>query len=88
MTIIDCINLPVYTKAGDHLGRVVGVEIEAISQQIQQYKVVGGLIPSLNKKTFLISIRQVLEINKDKMIVEDLVFKNGVDLKYSELVTN
>lgn len=88
MATIECINLAVYTKSGDHLGRVVGVELDAVSQQIQLYKVVGGLIPNIDKKTFLVSPKQVLEINQSRMVVDDLVVKNSIGLKYSELVTN
>lgn len=87
MKTINCINLSVETKSGIHLGRVEDVEVD-LDQQIINYKVVGGLIPGLNKKIFLISPKQVLEIMAERMIVDDLVVKKEEDLGYPKLAVN
>ncbi|MBU0731402.1 hypothetical protein KKC88_00810 [Patescibacteria group bacterium] len=72
------LNLPVYTQSEDFLGRVIGFEVDAANHQIVQYHV--GSSSSMkniltNTPDFLISENQVIEVNEEKMIVEDLVIK-------------
>ena len=72
------LNLPVYTRSEDFLGRIIGFEIDAANHQIVQYHV--GSSSSMknilkNKPDFLISENQVIEVNEEKMTVEDLVIK-------------
>ncbi len=68
--------LPVYTKSGLHLGRLVGFEIEIESQMITHYQVrPKGLSARLFKTPLLVAREQVVSITEEKMIVEDNVEK-------------
>ncbi len=68
----DLINLPVYTRSNQHLGRVAGFEIDQQTQQIVRYEVKsGGIISDLLSKKLLVSREQVVSINSEKMVVED-----------------
>lgn len=65
-------NLPVYTKSGKHLGRVVEVEIDPASQLIVRYHVSQWpKLTSLWQGRLLVAREQVVSITKAAMIVED-----------------
>jgi sporulation protein YlmC with PRC-barrel domain len=68
--------LPVYTKSGIHLGKLIGFEFEADAQTIVRYRarpkgisarIVGGFL--------LIAREQVISISEERMTVEDNVEK-------------
>lgn len=64
----DLLRLPVFTKGGVHVGRVVGFEFEAESQTIVRYEVRQSLLgPPL-----LIHREQVVTIDNERMVVLDL----------------
>ena len=72
------LNLPVYTKSGDFLGRVIGFELEVDLHRIVRYYVgSSSFVKNLlkNKPEFLISDNQVINITEEKMTVEDSTIK-------------
>ena len=69
------IGLDVETRSGELLGRVVGFVINTDVHEIEQYEVVPSLIKKFLGKTFLINRKQVVEIKKNKIIVEDGIVK-------------
>ncbi len=72
MPSLTCHNLPVYTKSGRYLGRVVDVEIEAASQQVLFYHVATAIsLSNLWRRRLLISPKQILSFSRQALIVED-----------------
>lgn len=65
------IGLPVVTKSGLKLGRIVNCLVDIDSQSILQYTVKEGLVAG--RKTLLINRGQVISISSDKMVVDDAV---------------
>lgn len=84
----DLINLPVYTKSGQNLGRINHFEIEEDSQTIIRYYVKSGLIQGLWKKQLIIQRSQVISINKEKMVVEDSVKQAEQEAEAVKLATS
>lgn len=75
----DIIHLPVETKTGQSLGRVVDFEIDSLSGKIVNYYVKSGnVIEGLFKNELIISQSQVVSLDKEKMVVEDGVIEAGV----------
>jgi|GEM_PF-3128867 uncharacterized protein YrrD len=69
---LTCRNLPVYTKLGRPVGRVVDVEIEAASQRVLFYHVATNLrLNNLWHRRLLVSPTQVVEITSQGLIIED-----------------
>lgn len=66
----DLKHLPVETKSGQFLGKVSDCLIDPHSHAIMQYEVRNGHV---RKERLLVSRDQVLEINLQKMIVDDAV---------------
>ena len=71
----DLVNLPVYTKSGEHLGKVSSFEIDADSGKIENFYVKTGLIEGLWHEQLVIHHSQVIEITAEKMVVENLELK-------------
>ena len=70
------LKLPVYTKSGTHLGRLIGFEFETENQMIINYRVrPKGITRRILKSPFLIGREQVISITDEKMIVDDLMEK-------------
>ena len=76
------INLPVYTQSDDYLGRVSGFDFNTDSHTISKYYIkqssfVKNLLGSLNHTyDLVIASAQVVEINEEKMIVENNIAKD------------
>lgn len=72
----ELIQLPVYTKSETHLGAVDGFELDELSQRITRYfvKTKHG-ITGIFKHHLCVSRDQVISINREKMVVDDLVAK-------------
>jgi len=69
---LTCYNLPVYTKRGRLVGRVVDIEVEAVSQRLLFYHVATTLqINNLWHRRLLISPTQVVELSNKALIIED-----------------
>lgn len=74
--IRDIIDLPVETQSGQALGKVGAITVEIETQSIYQYQVKhGGLAHLFDKVEILVHRDQVLEISKEKMVVEDSVYR-------------
>ncbi len=73
---LNCLGLPVFTQTGIHLGKVIGVEVEAAARQVVYYQVKKTpQLFSWGKPDFLISPGQVVSLNSDRMTVKDAVKK-------------
>ena len=65
-------NLPVEGKHGNRIGRVVGIEIELESQVVLNYLVKPKqVVKGIFEGNLIINREQVIELSKDKMIVDD-----------------
>lgn len=70
---LTCLNLPVFTKSGAYLGRIVDVEVDASAHQVVYFQVKPpplGL-SLVGRRHLLISPHQVINIAPDKMVVQD-----------------
>jgi hypothetical protein len=70
---LPCHNLPVYTKSGRYLGRIVEVEVDALARTVVYYH--GApffVLARLGCKRLLISPNQVISLSKSCMVVEDI----------------
>jgi|TARA_Y100000031_G_C8253029_1_gene401451 sporulation protein YlmC with PRC-barrel domain len=81
----------VISQSGQFLGRVVDFEIDTFGQNIIKYYVAGGFL-NLPKDSLLINVKQIVEIKKDSIIVEDAVIPEKVinkkissDVEYAPL---
>lgn len=75
-TSLNCLGLPVFTQGGVHLGKIIGVEVEAAARQVVYYQVKRA--PQLfgfGKPDFLIGPGQVISLNSERMTVKDAVKK-------------
>lgn len=70
----------VMSQSGYFLGRLIDFEVDASSQNIVKYYVSGGLFDFL-KDYLIIDHSQVIEIKKDKIIVEDTVIPKKIAKK-------
>ena len=67
-------NLPVESKNGTKIGRVVGFEIEPDSQTVLNYLVKPKqVVKGIFEGNLVIHREQVIDLSKHKMIVEDSV---------------
>ncbi len=74
ITISKLFNLPVYTKSGTALGKIIDVEIDSLNQAVLRYyiKSSAGLL-GLWQDNLIITAEQVISISDKEMVVEDLV---------------
>ena len=80
------LKLPVYTRSGTRLGKLIGFEFEADSQVIVRYRVrPKGLSARILRSPLLISREQVLSISEEKMVVDDNVEK-AVELEKAKAI--
>jgi sporulation protein YlmC with PRC-barrel domain len=64
--------VPVYTRSGNHVGRLVGFVIESDTHEVIQYAVKkSGTFELLLPKEFLVNRSQVVSVSEEKLIVED-----------------
>jgi len=77
ISLKDILGKKVETKSGQSLGRVCDVYINIDVHEIEQFEVEPDIIQRLMGKKLLIHRKQVIEIRKDKMIVEDGTVKQG-----------
>lgn len=67
-------NLAVESKNGTKIGRVVGIEIEPDSQTIMNYLIKPKqVVKGIFEGNLIINRERVIEINEEKMIVDDSV---------------
>ena len=68
-----CHNLPVVTKSGLSLGRVVDVEVDSTAREVRYYHVVPPFsISKLWGQRLLISPSQVISLTPEVMTVDDI----------------
>jgi len=65
-------HLPVVTRQGVYLGRVVGIEVDDSGYHVLFYRV-GRWGIWFFRKILLISPRQVIKITNQQMVVDDLL---------------
>lgn len=71
------INLPVFTEAGQEIGRLADFEIDIDSQSIINYYIIPHhAITSLFKNRLIINRGQIIDISEDKIIVSDNFVKS------------
>ena len=79
MAILDdtiLLKLPVYTKSGLRLGKVVGFDFDVETHGILRYRVQPkGLAARVLEHPMLVAREQVLEITSERMTVDDNVEK-------------
>lgn len=75
----NLLHLPVYTQSGRRLGRVCDFQIEAETHRVNSYIAKANI---LKQKTYLIKPSQVIEINSERMTVEDGVLKVEEAVRY------
>jgi sporulation protein YlmC with PRC-barrel domain len=67
-------NLPVESKNGTKIGRLIGFEIEPDSQTIINYLVKPKqVVKGIFEGNLIVNREQVIEISKYKMIIDDSV---------------
>ena len=69
------IGLDVETQSGELLGKVAGFVINIDTHEIEQYEVSPSLVKQFLGRVLLVNRKQVREIKKNKIIVEDGVVK-------------
>ena len=65
-------NLPVFTQSGIMLGQIDDLNIQIEDHYVKNYQVSSGFF---RVKKYLIKPEQIVEINKEKIVVEDAVIK-------------
>ena len=76
------LNLPVYTRANDFLGRVSSFEVDSETRSIVKYFVGSSSVVKKilkDEPELIINDFAVIEINEEKMIVKDSVIKQKVN---------
>lgn len=68
----EIINNKVISRSGYHLGRVIDFDIDVSGQVVIRYYIQGNVL-GFFKEPLIINPSQVIEIKKDKIIVEDAV---------------
>lgn len=68
----NLLHLPVETKSGSKLGKVVEINLDTDGHLVREYIVRPALF---SQRTFLIRPVQVVAVTAEKMIVEDGVLK-------------
>ena len=80
----EIINNKVINKSGYYLGRVVDFDIDVTTQVITKYYVQGNLL-GFFEKPLIIDASQVINIKKDKIIVEDTNIQKKIIKKKTKL---
>jgi sporulation protein YlmC with PRC-barrel domain len=66
------LHLPVETRSGRQLGKIVDFVVDAASQTIVQYHVKSStFVPGLFEQKLLVGRDEVVSLTNEKMVVED-----------------
>jgi len=79
----EIINNKVINRSGYYLGRVVDFDVSVSEQVVIRYYVQGNLL-GFFKKPLIINSNQVIEIKKDRIIVEDALIQKKIIKKKTE----
>lgn len=72
MDLVSIINLPVYTQSSNYLGRIIDIEINPESNQIEKFLIKShNPFKNLFQGRLIVDVNQVVSISGDKMIVKD-----------------
>lgn len=72
LTAKQIIGLPVYTKMGQSLGKVISFEVDTNTHLVSAYLVKShSLMARFFQESLLIHTEQVITLKKDRMIVQD-----------------
>lgn len=72
----DLIGLPVETRSGMPVGKLIDVEIDQEAHLVANYQVKATrLLPGLFSKSLMVSRQQIVSVSKEKIVVEDNVLK-------------
>jgi len=74
-------NLPVETQSGQNIGKVLDIIIDIESQAVRQYIIKPSGIQNIFDKELLVNQSQIASITKNKIIVMDGTYNQGVDEK-------
>lgn len=69
------IGLSVETQSGQRLGEIAGFAFDSETQTIYQYQVRSSGLSGIFAKELLVHRQQVISISEEKMLVDDLVYK-------------
>ncbi len=78
----NLLHLPVETKSGGKLGKVVEVNLDTDGHLVREYIVRPALF---SQRTFLIRPAQVIAVTAEKMVVEDGALK-ATELSVSSMM--
>ena len=73
----EIINNKVINRSGYYLGKVVDFDVDASKQVVIRYYVQGNLL-GFFKEPLIINSNQVIEIKKDRIIVEDAIIQKKI----------
>jgi len=73
----EIINNKVINRSGCYLGKIVDFDVDISTQAIVRYYVQGNLL-GFFKKLLIINSSQVIEIRKDRIIVEDALIQKKI----------
>jgi len=74
----NLIGLAVYTKSEQYLGKIRGFEIDPVSHAILKYHIQSSsLLKKLFQPKLIIDSKQVISLNREKMVVEDGVVRES-----------
>ncbi|MFA5092154.1 MAG: PRC-barrel domain-containing protein [Candidatus Paceibacterota bacterium] len=80
--------VPVYTRSGNHVGRLVGFVIESDTHEVVQYAVKkSGTLELILPKEFLVNRTQVVSVSDEKMVVEDAAVAEKAKVAAKKQVT-
>ncbi len=72
----DLLGLRVQTESGEHLGKIVGFDMDADQQQMTCYRVKSTqILTGLFRGQLLVRSDQVVSISKKEMVVVDSLLK-------------
>lgn len=69
------IGLAVETQSRERLGEIAGFVLETEAQMIYQYQVRPAGLSGIFAKELLVHRQQVISVTEEKMVVDDLVYK-------------
>ena len=69
--------MPVYTKSGQHLGKVVDILCDPDDLRIVQIIVKSGVALPIVSKEHVIHRQQIISVSSEKVVVEDAVVKDA-----------
>lgn len=72
----ELLHLPVYTKMGMHIGSILDVELDEAEFRVEHFLVQPKGMAGMFKKPLLIHRTAVVELTKDRLIVEDALRGN------------